>query len=286
VFRVDNPHTKPLPFWQWVIAEVRKQEPDVIFLAEAFTRPRIMYWLAKAGFTQSYTYFAWRNSKSEIVEYLEEVSKPPVSDFFRPNVWPNTPDILPEYLQYGGRAAFTIRFILAATLAASYGIYGPPFERYIGTAREHGSEEYLDSEKYEVRHWEQTDDDMTELIALVNRIRRENVAMHSNTTLKFHRTTNSEIVCYSKTSVDGTNTIITVVSVDPQNTQSGWIELDLEGLGVDDRRPYQVHDLLTNARHSWTGSRNFVQLNPHVMPAHIFRIRRRIRTERDFEYYL
>ncbi len=286
VFRVDNPHTKPLPFWEWVINDLRRAHPDLIFLAEAFTRPRIMYRLAKAGFTQSYTYFAWRNSKEEITEYFTEIYKPPVSDFFRPNAWPNTPDILPEYLQHGGRSAFVIRLIIAATISSSYGIYGPAFERFEATPRESGSEEYLNSEKYELRPWGASDDDLTELIALINRIRRENSAFQTNTTLKFHRTTNDEILCFSKTSADGTNIVITVVSVDPHNTQSGWVELDLAALGVDSTRPFQVHDLITNARHSWTGGRNFVQLNPSVIPANIFRIRRRIRTERDFEYYL
>jgi len=286
VFRVDNPHTKPLPFWQWVINDLRRDHPDLIFLAEAFTRPRIMYWLAKAGFTQSYTYFAWRNTKEEITEYFTEITRPPVSDFFRPNAWPNTPDILPEYLQHGGRSAFVIRFIMAATLSSSYGIYGPAFERFEAAPREVGSEEYLNSEKYEMRQWGDSDDDLTELIALINRIRRENPALQTNMTIKFHRTSNDEILCFSKTSADGTNIVITVVSVDPHNTQSGWVELDLAALGVDSARPFQVHDLITNARHSWTGGRNFVQLNPKVIPAHIFRIRRRIRTERDFEYYL
>jgi starch synthase (maltosyl-transferring) len=284
VFRVDNPHTKPLPFWQWCIAEVRKVVPDAIFLAEAFTRPKIMYWLAKAGFTQSYTYFAWRNTKAELTEYFEEINRPPVSEFFRPSAWPNTPDILTDYLQYGGRPAFVIRLMLAATLSASYGIYGPPFERVIHTAREPGSEEYLDSEKYEVRHWGATEDDLSELIGVVNRVRRENLALQQNATLKFHPTTNDDILCYSKSS--GDNIVLAVVSLDPHNTQSGWVELDLEALALDPGRPFQVHDLLSGARHAWHGPRNFVQLNPHVVPAHIFRIRRRVRSERDFEYFL
>ena len=286
IFRVDNPHTKPLPFWQWVITELKRENPDLIFLAEAFTRPRIMYWLAKAGYSQSYTYFAWRNTAPEIREYFEEITKPPVSDFFRPNAWPNTPDILTEYLQYGGRPAFTIRLVLAATLSANYGIYGPAFERFVHVAREPGSEEYLDSEKYEVKHWGSTDDDLTEFIALVNRVRRDNAAFHQNTTLRFYPTTNDSILCYSKTSADGTNVVLAIVNVDPHNTQAGWVELDLESLQLDASKPFQVHDLLSGARHTWHGGRNYVQLNPHVVPAHIFRIRRRVRTERDFEYFL
>ena len=284
IFRVDNPHTKPLPFWNAVITQLKRENPDLIFLAEAFTRPRITYWLAKGGFSQSYTYFAWRNTAHELREYFQEITKPPVSDFFRPNAWPNTPDILTEYLQYGGKPAFTIRFVLAATLSSSYGIYGPPFERYDHVARESGSEEYHDSEKYAVKRWEPTGDDLSELITVVNRVRRENIALQQNTTLRFHKTDNESILCYSKAA--GDNIVLCVVNVDPNNTQSGWLDLDLEALQLDPTRAFQVHDLLSNARHSWHGPRNFVQLNPHVVPAHIFRIRRRVRTERDFEYYL
>jgi len=284
IFRVDNPHTKPLPFWRWALNELKREHPDLIFLAEAFTRPKIMYWLAKAGFTQSYTYFAWRNTKYELTEYFNEITKPPVSDFFRPNAWPNTPDILTEYLQYGGRPAFTIRLMLAATLSANYGIYGPAFERFVNAAREPGSEEYLDSEKYEVKQWGAGDDDLTEMIALVNRVRRENPALQQNATLRFHETTNDEILCYSKSA--GDNIVLTVVNVDPHNPQSGFIELDLNALNLDAKRPFQVHELLSGARYTWHGPRNFVQLNPQVVPAHIFRIRRKVRTERDFEYFL
>ena len=284
VFRVDNPHTKPLPFWQSCINDLKRAHPDLIFLAEAFTRPRIMYWLAKAGFTQSYTYFAWRNTSFELQEYFEEITKPPVSDFFRPNAWPNTPDILTEYLQYGGRAGFTIRVILAATLSANYGIYGPAYERMVGQAREAGGEEYLDSEKYEVKQWGESDDDLTAFITLLNRIRRENPALHQNATLKFHEVDNEQIVCFSKSS--GDNVVLSIVSTDPLNTQAAWVTLDLEALQLDDGRPFQVHELMSGARFTWHGARNYVQLNPHVVPAHIFRIRRRVRTERDFEYYL
>lgn len=284
IFRVDNPHTKPLPFWEWCIRDLKREWPDLIFLAEAFTRPKIMYRLAKVGFTQSYTYFAWRNTKQELTEYFEEITQPPVSDLFRPNVWPNTPDILTEFLQYGGRPAFTMRLVLAATLAASYGIYGPPFERFEHQAREHGSEEYLDSEKYEVRHWPSTEDDLSELIAAVNQVRRQNPALQQNATLQFHETDNDQVLCYSKSA--GDNVVLVVVNLDPNNTHSAWIDLDLDALQVDAGRSFQVHDLLSGARHSWHGARNFVQLNPHVVPAHIFRIRRRVRTEKDFEYFL
>ena len=284
IFRVDNPHTKPLLFWQWVIGELKRDHPDLIFLSEAFTRPKIMYWLAKAGFTQSYTYFAWRNTKYELTEYFSEITKPPVSDFFRPNAWPNTPDILTEYLQYGGRPAFVVRLILAATLCSNYGIYGPAFERMMHEGREPGSEEYRDSEKYEVKQWPPAEDDLSALISSVNRVRRENPALQQNAMLKFHTTSNDEIICYSKAA--GDNVIVAVVNVDPHNTQSAWLDLDLTALQVDSNRPFQVHELLTGARYTWHGGRNYVQLNPHVVPAHIFRIRRKVRSERDFEYFL
>jgi starch synthase (maltosyl-transferring) len=284
IFRVDNPHTKPLPFWYWIIREIKKDHPDAIFLAEAFTRPKIMYWLAKAGFSQSYTYFAWRNTKYELTEYFSAIMKPPISDFLRPNAWPNTPDILTEYLQYGGRPAFLIRLILAATLSANYGIYGPAFERLVHDAREPGSEEYRDSEKYEVKQWPLSSDDLSAMIAVVNRVRRENPALQQNVTLQFHNTTNDEVICYSKSA--GENVVVTVANVDPHNTQSAWIELDLAALQLDGNQPFQVHELLSGARYTWHGARNYVQLNPQVVPAHIFRIRRKVRTERDFEYFL
>jgi starch synthase (maltosyl-transferring) len=284
IFRVDNPHTKPLPFWHWAIREIKKDHPDVIFLSEAFTRPKIMYWLAKAGFSQSYTYFAWRNTKYELTEYFNAITKPPVSEFLRPNAWPNTPDILTEYLQYGGKPAFVIRLILAATLSANYGIYGPAFERFVDEAREPGSEEYRDSEKYEAKQWTPTDDDLSELIARVNRVRRENAALQQNVTLRFHNTTNDEIICYSKSA--GDDIVVAVVNVDPHNTQSAWVELNLAALQVDANRPFQAHELLSGARYTWHGARNYVQLDPRVVPAHIFRIRRKVRTERDFEYFL
>ena len=284
IFRVDNPHTKPLPFWHWAISEIKKDHPDVIFLAEAFTRPKIMYWLAKGGFSQSYTYFAWRNTKYELTEYFNAITRPPVSEFFRPNAWPNTPDILTEYLQYGGRPAFVIRLILAATLSANYGMYGPAFERFVAEAREPGSEEYRDSEKYEAKDWPPTEDDLSQMIARVNKIRLENAALQQNVTLKFHHTNNDEVICYSKSA--GENIIVTAVNVDPHNTQSAWIELDLSALQLDANTPFQVHELLSGARYTWHGPRNYVQLNPQVVPAHIFRIRRKVRSERDFEYFL
>lgn len=287
VFRVDNPHTKPFAFWEWLLAEIRKESPDVIFLSEAFTRPKVMYRLAKLGFSQSYTYFAWRNTKWELVQYFTELVHSPVREFFRPNLWPNTPDILTEYLQLGGRPAFVVRLVLAATLGASYGIYGPAFELCENRAREPGSEEYLNSEKYEVRFWEwDRPDSLRPLIARVNRIRRENPALWANETLHFHPTDNDQLVAYSKTAAEADNAILVVVNLDPHHTQSGWVDLDLSVLGLDPHTPFEAHDLLTDNRYLWQGPRNYVELNPHALPAHVFRLRGRLRREQDFEYYL
>ena len=286
IFRVDNPHTKPFRFWEWLIAEVKRDHPDVLFLSEAFTRPRVMYQLAKVGFTQSYTYFTWRNSAWELQQYLTELTQTEVQHFFRPNMWPNTPDILPESLQHGGRAAFMCRLILAATLGASYGIYGPAFELLENTPIGPGKEEYLNSEKYEIKHWDlDSPHSLRELITRVNRIRRENPALHTNRTLRFHNVENAQMLAYTKIAEDESNLVLTVVNVDPYYTHSGFVNLPLEQLGIDPEQPYQVHDLLSDARYMWWGGRNYVELNPHSAPAHIFRIRRRVRTERDFEYY-
>ncbi|MCZ2079608.1 MAG: alpha-1,4-glucan--maltose-1-phosphate maltosyltransferase [Bryobacterales bacterium] len=286
-FRVDNPHTKPYAFWEWVIGEVKNAHPDVIFLSEAFTRPKVMYALAKLGFTQSYTYFAWRNTKWELERYFTELTKTQVREFLRPNLWPNTPDILTEYLQFGGRPAAVIRLVLAATLGASYGIYGPAFELFENRPRESGSEEYFDSEKYQLRHWNlNRPDSLYDFIARVNSIRRDNPALHRDWSLRFHRTDNENIICYSKRTEDSSNTVLVAVNLDPHHTQSGWIELDPEEIPPETHRPYQVHDLLSEARYLWQGQRNYVELNPKIVPAHIFTIRRRIRTERDFDYYM
>ena len=285
VFRVDNPHTKPFPFWEWLIAELRRARPDAILLSEAFTRPRVMYRLAKVGFSQSYTYFAWRNTAYELYQYFTELAQPPIRDFFRPNLWANTPDILTEYLQTGGRPAFQARLILAATQGASYGIYGPPFEALEGRAREQGSEEYFDSEKYQLRDWKR-DPVVTELIAIVNRIRHENPALQSDSGLRFHFTENDQLLAYSKTTPDNANVILAVVNVDPHHVQRGMVNLPLEELGIEPDRPFQAHELISGARYLWNGPRNFVEVNPHSMPGQIFRFRRRVRSEHDFEYFL
>jgi starch synthase (maltosyl-transferring) len=287
IFRVDNPHTKPFRFWQWLIGEVKSAYPEVIFLAEAFTRPKVMYRLAKLGFSQSYTYFAWRNTKRELTQYFTELTTTEVREYFRPNLWPNTPDILTEYLQLGGRPAFMARLVLAATLGANYGIYGPAFELCEHQARESGSEEYLNSEKYEIRQWDlEQPTSLKDFIACVNLIRQENPALHSDWSLRFHEVENEQLLCYSKTTADWANVIVVVVNLDPHHTHAGWLELSLDALGLDQHQPYQVHDLLSDARYLWQGSRNYVELNPQSVPAHIFRLRRRVRTERDFDYFM
>ncbi len=286
IFRVDNPHTKAFPFWEWVIGELKAKDPGVILLSEAFTRPRVMYRLAKVGYTQSYTYFAWRNTAVELRRYMEELTGTEVAEYFRPNFWPNTPDILTEYLQTGRRSAFMTRLVLAATLTASYGIYGPPFELMEHTPREPGSEEYLDSEKYQLRHWTlDRPDNLRDFIGRVNRIRGENPALHRNDTLRFHPTDNDRILVFSKRDAGGENRIVVVVNLDPHHPQSGWIDLDHEAVGLRPGESYQVHDLLAGGRYLWEGGRNFVRLDPEVSPAHIFSVARRLRGEQDFEYF-
>ncbi|HVX11769.1 MAG TPA: alpha-1,4-glucan--maltose-1-phosphate maltosyltransferase [Pirellulales bacterium] len=285
IFRVDNPHTKPFAFWEWVIAEVKRDNPDAIFLSEAFTRPQVMYELAKRGFTQSYTYFTWRNTSQELKKYFTELTCTEVHEFFRPNVWPNTPDILPEYLQTGGRPAFMSRLVLAATLGANYGIYGPAFELCEGRPREPGSEEYLNSEKYQLVEWDLTrSDNLAQFIGRVNQIRRENPALQSDGDLQFHDTTNEQLLCYSKQA--GSNLVIAIVNLDPYHKHSGWVEIPAARLGLEANRPYQVHDLLGEGRYLWHGERNYVELDPRIVPAHLFRVRRWVRTEHQFEYFL
>lgn len=286
IFRVDNPHTKALSFWEWLIASVKRQHPEVLFLAEAFTRPKLMYRLAKAGFSQSYTYFTWRNTKQELAMYFHELTQTNAREYFRANLWPNTPDILPEYLQVGGRAAFMVRLILAATLGASYGIYGPAFELCENEPREPGSEEYRDSEKYEVK-WRDLNSvwSLKDLITRINRIREENPALQTDRTLRFHETDNPALICYSKTTEDRSDVIIVVVNLDAFHTQSGWVRLDDEALGLDGVRSFQAHDLLGDGRFLWNGPRNYVELVPGSLPAHILRLRKWARTEKDFDYY-
>ncbi|HYC45824.1 MAG TPA: alpha-1,4-glucan--maltose-1-phosphate maltosyltransferase [Burkholderiales bacterium] len=285
VFRVDNPHTKAFAFWEWAITEIKSAHPEVIFLAEAFTRPKIMHRLAKLGYTQSYTYFAWRNTKHELTEYFTELAHGPGREYFRPNVWPNTPDILTEYLQHGGRPAFIARLLLAGTLGASYGIYGPAFELSERVPRDPGSEEYLNSEKYELRHWDlDRADSLRHLIARVNAIRRDNRALQDDGTLAFVTADNDQLIAYVKATPDLSNTLLMVVNLDPHHRQAGWVELDLAKLDLDPEHPYQVHDLLTDARFLWHGRRNYVELDAGM--GHVFAVRRRVRDERDFDYFV
>jgi starch synthase (maltosyl-transferring) len=280
IFRVDNPHTKAMPFWEWCLGSLRTKYPDTIFLAEAFTRPHVMYWLAKIGFTQSYTYFTWRNTREELQTYLEEITRPPVSDFFQPNFWPNTPDILHKSLQDGGRPAFMMRVILASTLTSSYGIYGPAYE--LGenapakpAAGKTESEEYLNSEKYEIRQRDRNaPGSLVPLLTKLNQIRRANIALQSNDSLRFHRTDNPNLLCYSKATGDGANTILVAVNLDALHEQAGWTDLDLVALGLTANESYVVDDILNDAQYTWYGGRNYVALRPGLRPAHIFKISR------------
>jgi starch synthase (maltosyl-transferring) len=275
IFRVDNPHTKPFAFWESLIRSVRKAYPDVVFLAEAFTRPRIAYRLAKLGFAQSYTYFAWKVTKQELIEFVTELIEPPVGEFFRMNLWPNTPDILTAQMQEGGRPVFITRLILAATLSANYGIYGPAYELCENRPVRRGSEEYLDSEKYQVRVWDlDRSDNLKPLIALVNRIRKENPALHNDRNLQFHAIDNDQLIAYSKVNEDRSSMVLVVVNLDSRYTQSGWIDLPLERFGLGSNDSFQVHDLLADAHYTWKGSRNYIELNPAAVPAHIFKISR------------
>jgi starch synthase (maltosyl-transferring) len=286
IFRVDNPHTKPIPFWEWLIAEVKQDHPDIIFLAEAFTRPSVMYRLAKIGFTQSYTYFTWRNSKKEIESYLTELTQTEVREYFRPNFWPNTPDILPEYLQFGGRPAFVIRLVLAATLSSNYGIYGPAFELLVNDANP-GTEEYFNSEKYEVKQWNWSQEgNLRELIARVNRIRRENVALQSTVNMKFCETDDDYLLAFTKLDEDLTNLLLVVVNVDPFHARSGVVRLPLADLGIAPDKPYLLNDLVGGGKFVWQGEENRIELDPYVLPAHIFRIQAHLRTESQFDYFM
>ncbi len=273
IFRVDNPHTKPFRFWEWLIREVWDRDPDTIFLSEAFTRPKMMRHLAKSGYSQSYSYFTWRNSKWEITEYFTELTQTESAEYMRPNLFANTPDILHDFLQHGGRPAFQIRHLLASTLGATYGIYGPPFELCVGQAVRPGSEEYLDSEKYQVRHWNLDDPiSLRDFIARMNTIRRENPALQFDRRLRFHQADNDQIIIYSKTTEDHSNIILTVVNLDPYHVQSAWVHIPFSELGLGET--YEVHDLLNNARYQWHGTSNFVRLDPLVCAGHVFRIQR------------
>jgi len=271
VFRVDNPHTKPFAFWEWLIRQVREEHPDTIFLAEAFTRPRLMERLAMAGFTQSYTYFSWRNTAAELRTYMEELTCTDMRYYFQPNFWPNTPDILPPFLSDGGMHAHWIRLLLAATLSSSYGVYGPVFE--LG---EHepmpGKEEYNNNEKYELRHWDWACYTKTkELMARVNLIRRQHSALQQTANIRFGASDNNQLLCYVKTDPVKEDILIMIVNLDPHYRQSGTVTLpDLKA--IDTTRPYRVTDLLSGDSYTWQGLQQYIILTPHDMPAHIFSV--------------
>jgi starch synthase (maltosyl-transferring) len=273
IFRVDNPHTKPFNFWEWLIREVRNEHPDIIFLSEAFTRPRVMERLAKIGFTQSYTYYTWRNTAYEIKQYMTELTKTDMREYFRPNFWPNTPDILPYSLQQGGEPAFVSRLIMAATLSSNYGLYGPVYEFGINAPMAAGKEEYLDSEKYEIKLWDwNAETKIKDVMIRINRIRRENAALQTTWNIEFGDTDNEQLLCYAKMDDAKTNRLLMVVNLDPFHMQSGYIKVPLYYFGMNPGSSYVVHDLITGARYNWHHEWNYVELHPALMPAHVFRI--------------
>ncbi|HSS17675.1 MAG TPA: alpha-1,4-glucan--maltose-1-phosphate maltosyltransferase [Candidatus Dormibacteraeota bacterium] len=273
IFRVDNPHTKPVAFWEYLIKGVREKYPDTIFLSEAFTRPKMMKALAKTGFNESYTYFTWRNSKQELIEYFTELTQTEMSEYFRPNLWPNTPDILPFVLLEGGRPAFMIRVALAATLSPLYGIYSG-YELCENEAFP-GREEYLDSEKYQYkeRDWN-APGNIKDWIARLNKIRKENRALQLYTNLRFHDAENDAILFYSKMTAARDNIILVVVNLDPHRKQNSFVYVPIESFGQMESDVYQVQDLLSSATYTWRGRRNYVELDPDIQPAHIFLVRR------------
>jgi starch synthase (maltosyl-transferring) len=273
-FRVDNPHTKPVRFWEWLIRTVRDEHPDVIFLAEAFTRPKMMKVLAKAGFTQSYTYFTWRNEKRELIEYFEEITQPPVADYFRGNLWPNTPDILHETLQEGGRPAFKLRLVLAATLSSLYGIYSG-YELAENVPVREGSEEYLDSEKYEIkaRAWD-APGNLVDFVTTVNRIRRQHPALHGYTNLRFHGTDDPHVVFYGKMTPAADDVVFVAASLDYAATRASLVDVPISELGIAPDEPYKMHELLSDRWFEWRGPRGYVILDPAVDPAQIFVLHR------------
>ena len=308
IFRVDNPHTKPVTFWEYMIARVQRRWPDAVFLSEAFTKPKMMHALAKAGFTQSYTYFTWRNTKRGLTEYFAELTQSDVAETMRPNLFPNTPDILPSYLQFGGRPAFIVRAVLAATLSPVYGIYSgfelcenaglwkadidpaADVQHFLNLCewdyKQLAKEEYLDSEKYQrkERDWN-APGNIKEVVTRLNRARRENRALHQLRNLRFQNADNDLVLCYSKATVARDNLLLIVVNLDVWHRQDAFVSVPLEDFGLGEGDTYQVHDLLTDARYLWTGRRNFVRLNPQTNPAHVFRIRRKAGSEENFDYF-
>ncbi|MGB3618981.1 MAG: alpha-1,4-glucan--maltose-1-phosphate maltosyltransferase [Catalinimonas sp.] len=273
IFRVDNPHTKSFYFWEWCIAELTAADPEVMFLSEAFTRPRVMERLAKIGFTQSYTYFTWRNSPAELREYLTALTRSETREYMRPNFWPNTPDILPADLQNGGEPAHIVRAVLAATLSSNWGMYGPVYEFGINRPSKPGKEEYLDSEKYEIKHWDWSAmTKIRDVITKINWIRKENAALQSTWNVHFGDCENDQILCFGKHDDDTGNVIVVVANMDYFNVQSGWVRVPVWNLGVQPNTAYVAHDLLTGAYYNWFHEYNYVELHPYGMPIHVFRI--------------
>jgi starch synthase (maltosyl-transferring) len=274
VFRVDNPHTKPLAFWEWMINDVQNVYPDVIFLAEAFTRPKMMRQLAKAGFTQSYTYFTWRNTKRELQEYLTELTQTQMKEYYRGNFFANTPDILPHILQLGGRPAFRMRLVLAATLSSVYGIYSG-FELCENTPRgmPGTTEYYRDSEMYQHKIWDwNRPGNIIDDVTRINRIRRDNPALHLYDNLRFHVAENDQLLVYSKATRDRSNIMVCVVNLDTYWPQAGWVEVPAHEWGIPADQPYVVHDLMNDQRYTWRGNWNWIRLDPNVAPAHVLRV--------------
>jgi starch synthase (maltosyl-transferring) len=273
-FRVDNPHTKPVKFWEWAIRELQDAHPDVIFLSEAFTRPKMMRVLAKAGFTQSYTYFTWRTEKQELIDYLTEITQPPVAEYFRGHLWPNTPDILHETLQRGGRPAFTLRLVLAATASSLYGIYSG-YELCENEPYAPGSEEYRNSEKYEIktRDWD-APGNLVEVITRINRTRREHRALQLYTNLRFYPSTDSHVLFYGKMTPARDSVVLVAVSLDPFARRASWVQVPLEELGLGEDEPYRLHEVLTDTWHEWRGRHQEITLDPDHEPAAIYVLQR------------
>ncbi|MBQ0736210.1 alpha-1,4-glucan--maltose-1-phosphate maltosyltransferase [Aquimarina celericrescens] len=273
VFRVDNPHTKPFYFWGWLISEIKNKYPDVLFLSEAFTKPKVMQQLAKQGFTQSYTYFTWRNSKHELMEYVNEITKTDLKEYFRPNFWPNTPDINPYHLQGANEAMHIIKYALASTLSSNTGIYGPLFEQMISDAIP-GKEEYLNSEKYQLRYWDwNVKNKLTTLITSINHSRKENPALQQTNNIEFCSIENDQLIGFYKYNDDKTNELIIVISLDPYYSQKGQIQLPLNQLGVHAGHHIEVHDLITKSSYYWNNEWNYIELHP-ALPMHIFKIKK------------
>ncbi|WP_068470901.1 alpha-1,4-glucan--maltose-1-phosphate maltosyltransferase [Candidatus Protochlamydia phocaeensis] len=285
IFRVDNPHTKPFPLWEWIIRTIKQEYPEVIFLAEAFTRPKVMYWLAKIGFSQSYTYFTWRHTKRELTDYVKEIALSDIAEYFRPNFWTNTPDILTEQLQRGSRPLFLTRLILAATLSSNYGMYGPAFELIEQDAIP-GTEEYLHSEKYQLRHWNKADNkSLAPMIANLNAIRRKHPCLQCTSNLKFYDIDNDQILYYGKFSSNPRDALLILVNLDPINSQSCLIKVPLAELGLPSKGSYKVHELLSDRYFIWEGEMQSITLDSQA-PACLFSIQSKIRREIDFEYFL